>query len=41
MLQVNFNLLRHKLEADPTRPHYLLTDPGVGYVLASHPEVLT
>jgi two-component system KDP operon response regulator KdpE len=25
--------LRRKLEADPTRPHYLLTEPGVGYRL--------
>jgi two-component system KDP operon response regulator KdpE len=26
--------LRHKLEAEPTRPRYLLTEPGVGYRLA-------
>ena len=25
--------LRRKLEDDPTRPHYLLTEPGVGYRL--------
>jgi len=25
--------LRHKLEADPTRPRYLITEPGVGYRL--------
>jgi two-component system KDP operon response regulator KdpE len=25
--------LRHKLEADPARPRYLLTEPGVGYRL--------
>jgi len=25
--------LRHKLERDPTRPRYLLTEPGVGYRL--------
>jgi two-component system KDP operon response regulator KdpE len=23
--------LRHKLEADPTRPRYLITEPGLGY----------
>ena len=27
--------LRHKLEAEPARPRYLLTEPGVGYRLAS------
>jgi len=25
--------LRHKLEPDPARPRYLLTEPGVGYRL--------
>jgi two-component system KDP operon response regulator KdpE len=23
--------LRHKLEADPTRPKFLINEPGVGY----------
>jgi len=27
--------LRHKLEAEPARPRYLLTEPGVGYRLAT------
>jgi two-component system, OmpR family, KDP operon response regulator KdpE len=27
--------LRHKLEAEPMRPRYLLTEPGVGYRLAA------
>jgi len=27
--------LRHKLESEPARPRYLLTEPGVGYRLAS------
>jgi len=26
--------LRHKLEPEPARPRYLLTEPGVGYRLA-------
>ena len=39
MLQVNINRLRHKLEADPTRPRYILTKVGVGYSLASVPPI--
>ena len=27
--------LRRKLESDPARPRYLLTEPGVGYRLAA------
>jgi two-component system KDP operon response regulator KdpE len=27
--------LRRKLEADPSRPRYLLTEPGVGYRLVT------
>jgi two-component system KDP operon response regulator KdpE len=34
-LRVYMNQLRQKLEADAARPHYLLTEPGVGYRLAS------
>ena len=41
MLQVNINRLRHKIEADPTHPRYLLTKVGVGYLLAARPEVLS
>lgn len=37
MLQVNINRLRHKLEVDPTHPRYLLTEAGVGYLLAAPP----
>lgn len=33
-LRVYMNQLRHKLEPDPHRPRYLLTEPGVGYRLA-------
>ena len=32
-LRVYMGQLRHKLEADPARPHYLMTEPGVGYRL--------
>lgn len=32
-LRVYMGQLRHKLETDPTRPQYLLTEPGVGYRL--------
>jgi DNA-binding response OmpR family regulator len=35
MLQVNINRLRRKLEPDPAHPRYLLTEPGVGYLLAT------
>jgi DNA-binding response OmpR family regulator len=37
MLQVNINRLRHKLEPDPAHPRYLLTEAGVGYLLATQP----
>ncbi len=30
-LRVYINRLRQKLERDPAHPHYLLTEPGVGY----------
>ena len=33
LLRVNISNLRHKLEADPNRPEYILTEPGVGYRL--------
>lgn len=32
-LRIYMSQLRHKLEADPTRPQYLLTESGVGYWL--------
>jgi two-component system KDP operon response regulator KdpE len=32
-LRVYMAQLRHKLEEDPARPHFLLTEPGVGYRL--------
>jgi two-component system, OmpR family, KDP operon response regulator KdpE len=33
LLRVNISKLRHKIEADPARPRYLITEPGVGYRL--------
>ena len=32
-LRIYMSQLRHKLEADPTQPRYLLTESGVGYRL--------
>ncbi len=32
-LRVYMGQLRHKLEAEPARPRYLITEPGVGYRL--------
>ena len=33
LLRVNVSNLRHKIEADVSRPTYILTEPGVGYRL--------
>jgi two-component system KDP operon response regulator KdpE len=33
LLRVNMSNLRRKLEPDPARPIYILTEPGVGYRL--------
>lgn len=33
LLRVHISNLRAKLEADPARPQYILTEPGVGYRL--------
>ena len=35
-LRVYMGQLRHKLEINPARPHYLMTEVGVGYRLALH-----
>jgi two-component system KDP operon response regulator KdpE len=36
-LRVYVNQLRHKLEPDPSAPRIILTEPGVGYRLATQP----
>jgi len=36
-LRVQMHGLRHKLEAIPARPRYLITEPGVGYRLRDEP----
>jgi len=33
LLRVNISNLRRKIEADPARPHLIITEPGVGYRL--------
>ena len=33
-LRVHVGHIRQKIEADPSRPKYLLTEPGIGYVFA-------
>lgn len=38
MLRVNISNLRRKLEPEPARPHYIVTEPGVGYRFRSAPE---
>lgn len=35
VLRVNISNLRHKLEEDPSRPKYILTEPGIGYRMKS------
>jgi two-component system KDP operon response regulator KdpE len=38
-LRVYIAQLRQKLEADPTRPQFILTEPGIGYRLAAPDRV--
>ena len=37
-LRIYMRALRRKIEADPARPRYLLTEVGVGYRLAEEPD---
>ncbi len=36
ILQVNISNLRRKIEPDPSRPSYIVTEPGVGYRLRTN-----
>jgi two-component system KDP operon response regulator KdpE len=36
-LRIHVGHLRHKLGDDPSKPRYILTEPGVGYRLAEEP----
>ncbi len=37
-LRVYMTQLRHKLEADPARPRFLINEPGIGYRLKYDPQ---
>ena len=37
-LRVYVGQLRHKLETEPSRPRWFLTEPGVGYRLVENDE---
>ncbi len=37
-LRVYMTQLRHKLEADPARPRFLMNEPGIGYRLKYDPQ---
>ena len=38
-LRVYVRQLRLKIEVEPSRPHYILTEPGIGYMFRSKAEV--
>jgi two-component system KDP operon response regulator KdpE len=38
LLRVNVSNLRRKLEPDPARPRYVITEPGVGYTLRTETQ---
>ncbi len=38
LLRVNISNLRRKLESDPARPRYIITELGVGYRLRTEPQ---
>jgi two-component system KDP operon response regulator KdpE len=36
LLRVNISNLRRKIEPEPSRPYFIVTEPGVGYRLRSN-----
>ncbi len=38
LLRVNISNLRRKIEREPARPRYIITEPGVGYRLRTNPD---
>jgi DNA-binding response OmpR family regulator len=36
LIKAHIRHLRQKIESDPSKPHYILTVPGVGYTLIRH-----
>ena len=38
-LRVYVRQLRRKVEVEPSRPRYILTEPGIGYVFRARVEV--
>ena len=36
VLRVNISNVRHKIENDPSRPRYIVTESGVGYRFQDH-----
>ena len=40
LLRVNISNLRRKIEPEPSRPYFIVTEPGVGYRLRSNLDYL-
>jgi len=35
-LRVHIHRLRHKIETQPTDPHYIITERGIGYTFPAY-----